>query len=83
MHFACGCGEVLVMKTLTLTPPLLGFIVATRAMLAFGVGLLVAARIPANRRRQVAFTLIGVGVATTIPAARALIASVRENRGEG
>jgi hypothetical protein len=57
------------MKTLALSPPLLGFVIGTRAALAFGIGLLVAERIPESRRRGIAFTLIGIGAATTIPAA--------------
>ncbi len=52
--------------------PLLGFIIGTRAALAFGVALLVADRIPQSQRRAVAMTLIGIGAATTLPAARAL-----------
>jgi hypothetical protein len=58
------------MQKLVLSPPLLGFIVGTRAALAFGVGLLVASRIPEARRKKLAMTLIGIGAATTIPAAR-------------
>jgi hypothetical protein len=58
---------------LVLNPPLLGFIVGTRAALAFGVGLLVADRIPESRRRRIALTLISMGAATTIPAAVALV----------
>ena len=57
---------------LVLNPPLLGFIVGTRAALAFGVGLLLADRIPESRRRRIAPTLISIGAATTIPAAIAL-----------
>ena len=52
-----------------------GFIVSTRAALGFGLGLLLADRIPAERRRAAALTLIGVGAATTIPAVRALLQS--------
>ena len=63
------------MNTFTVTPPLLGFIVGTRAALAFGVGLLVANRIPEHLRRRIALSLIGVGAATTIPAARALLSN--------
>jgi hypothetical protein len=59
---------------LTLTPPLLAFIVGTRATLAFGAGLLLADRIPQPRRRSIALALIGFGVATTVPAARAVLA---------
>jgi len=58
---------------LVLNPPLLGFIVGTRAALAFGVGLLLADRIPESRRRRIALTLISIGAATTIPAAIALV----------
>jgi hypothetical protein len=60
------------MKNLILTRPLLGFVVATRAALAFGLGLFLADRIPQPRRRAIALTLIGVGAATTIPAAKLL-----------
>jgi hypothetical protein len=61
------------MRTLVLTPPLLGFIVGTRAALAFGLGLLVAPRIPDDRRHRLAVTLIAIGAATTIPAATAVL----------
>jgi len=59
---------------LTLTPQLLGFVVGTRAVLAFGAGLLLADRIPQPRRRTIALAMIGFGVATTFPAARAVLA---------
>jgi hypothetical protein len=55
-----------------LRPSQFGFIVATRAALGFGLGLLVSSRIPDSRRRAVALALIGLGAATTIPAAVAL-----------
>ena len=55
-----------------LRPTQFGFIVATRAALGFGLGLLAASRIPKSRRRAIALTLIGVGAATTIPAVIAL-----------
>jgi hypothetical protein len=45
--------------------------------LAFGLGLLLADRIPESRRRQVALTLIGIGAATTIPAAISVLGSRR------
>jgi len=57
---------------LILTPPLLGFVVGTRAALAFGLGLLLADRIPESRRRAVGLTLVAIGAATTIPAAMAV-----------
>ncbi|HKT79633.1 MAG TPA: hypothetical protein VJP86_05405 [Vicinamibacterales bacterium] len=58
------------MRQLTVTPPLIGFIAGTRAMLGFGLGLMMADRIPPSRRKRIALTLIGIGAATTIPAAR-------------
>jgi hypothetical protein len=60
---------------LILTPPLLAFVVGTRAALAFGLGLLVADRIPPERRRAVALILISVGAATTVPAAMGILGS--------
>jgi len=65
---------------LVLNPPLLGFIVGTRAALAFGVGLLMADRIPESRRRRVALALISIGAATTIPAAIALVRGQERRR---
>jgi hypothetical protein len=58
--------------TFTLDPPLFGFIVGTRAALAFGIGLLVADRIPRERRRHLALTMIAIGAATTVPAVLSL-----------
>jgi hypothetical protein len=54
---------------LVLTPPLLGFVVGTRVALAFGLGLLMADRIPPSRRRSVGLALVAIGAVTTIPAA--------------
>jgi hypothetical protein len=62
------------MKDVTLNFPTFGFVVATRVMLGVGIGLLVADRVPADRRRQVALSLLGIGAASTIPA---VIAGVR------
>jgi len=57
------------MKELVLSPPLLMFVVGTRAAMAFGVGLLASERIRQERRRPIAAALIALGIATTIPAA--------------
>ncbi len=54
---------------LVLSPPILGFVVGTRAALAFGLGLLLADRIPESRRRTVGLALVAIGAATTVPAA--------------
>ena len=57
------------MKELVISPPLLMFVVGTRAAMAFGVGLLASERIPEARRRPLALALIALGITTTIPAA--------------
>jgi uncharacterized membrane protein YqgA involved in biofilm formation len=57
------------MPQLILSPPRFGFIVATRAVLAAGVGLLVSSRLSDDKRRALGRTLVVVGVLTTIPAA--------------
>ena len=60
----------------TLTPPKIGFIVVTRAALAFGVGLLVSRRLSDAQRKRIGSTLVGIGALTTIPA----IMLLRRNR---
>jgi hypothetical protein len=60
------------MRTVLLRMPMLGFMVATRAALAFGVGLLVSGRIPPARRRALGTALVAFGAATTVPALLAL-----------
>ena len=65
------------MRTVTLPVPMLGFVVATRAALAAGLGLLFADRLTWPRRRAVGLALVGVGVTTTIPLARWIL---RRNR---
>jgi hypothetical protein len=59
-------------KSLTVRLPLFGFIVATRAALGFGAGLLLAGKIPEGRRRAIGTALVAIGAATTIPAIRAI-----------
>jgi hypothetical protein len=58
-----------------LNPQTFGFLVGTRAALAFGLGLLAASRIPESRRRRLGLALVGMGAATTIPAVRMLLKS--------
>jgi hypothetical protein len=57
------------MKNVVLSPPKFGFIVATRAALAAGIGLLVSQRLSEAHLRRVGTTLVAVGVLATIPAA--------------
>ena len=65
------------MKTLTLDVPTFGFVVATRAMLGVGIGLLLSGRLAKDRRRTIGFTLAALGAASTVPA---LFEVLREQR---
>jgi len=70
-------------KTLTLNPRALAFIVGTRAALAFGAGLLLADQLPSDRRRALGLTLVGIGAATTIPAAKLVLGKLNGNGAGG
>ena len=56
------------MRSVLLTVPSFAFIVATRAALGVGVGLLASTRMPENRRRRIGAALVALGAATTVPA---------------
>lgn len=60
------------MKSVLLSLPTFGFVVATRAALGVGIGLLMSDRIPRFRRRRVGMALVALGAATTVPAVLAL-----------
>jgi hypothetical protein len=68
------------MKELVLDLPTFAFVVSTRAVLGVGIGLLLAERIPADRRRAIGGALVAMGAATTIPAAMSVFRSVRRRR---
>ena len=55
------------MKPVALTLPELGLIVGTRAALGAGIALLLADKLDREPRRAVGWTLIAVGIATTVP----------------
>ena len=56
------------MNNVVMDFPTLGFVIATRAALGVGIGLLLSERLPAERRRILGWTLVSLGAATTIPA---------------
>jgi Na+-driven multidrug efflux pump len=56
------------MKRFSLPVPAFFFIVATRALLGAGIGLLVSDKLGRKQRRTVGATLVGLGALTTIPA---------------
>jgi hypothetical protein len=60
------------MRKLVLTVPEVAFIAATRGALGIGAGLLLSGQFKESRRRAVGMSLLAIGVATTIPAARRL-----------
>ena len=68
------------MKTMTLDAPVFAFVVATRAALAGGIGLLLSERLSAERRRALGAALVAIGAATTIPAAYAIVRGLRRSR---
>jgi len=60
------------MRHIALTVPQVAFIAGTRGALGFGAGLLLSSKIAAPRRRALGWTLVAIGIATTIPAVRTL-----------
>ena len=57
------------MRETHITLPELGLVAATRGMLGFGLGLLLADRLAPDQRRAVGWTLVAIGVLTTFPLA--------------
>ena len=55
------------MKTHPVTLPEMALVAMTRGMAGAGIGLLLSDRVPSQARRAVGWTLLAVGVATTIP----------------
>jgi hypothetical protein len=68
------------MKSVVLSLPTFAFVIGTRAALAAGIGLLLADKLPASRRRAIGAALVAVGAATTVPAAISVGRSVRRSR---
>ena len=57
------------MKKREVTTPLLAAIAVTRGVMGVGAGMLLSKRIPRRKRERVGWTLLGLGVASTIPVA--------------
>jgi hypothetical protein len=74
-HARMAFAQTSIMKTRTLTVPELMFVIGTRAALAAGAALLVSGKLKPKTRRAAGLALMGVGGATTIPAARLFLRS--------
>jgi hypothetical protein len=65
------------MREVDVTLPELALLVGTRAALAVGAGLLTARFLPIKERQAIGWTLVFVGVATTVPLAFEIFGKVR------
>jgi hypothetical protein len=68
------------MRTVTLSIPQLALLVATRAMGAAGVALLLGDRLDRDQRRAVGATLAAVGALTTLPLVAEVVSAARASR---
>ena len=57
------------MITTELRLPEIGFLAGTRGLLGAGIGLLVAAKLSDAQRKDIGWTLVAIGVLTTLPLA--------------
>lgn len=62
-------------RRIQLTLPTLASVAATRGLLGLGAGLLLAPKVTEKRRRALGLTLVGLGVASTIPIALRVFAA--------
>jgi hypothetical protein len=67
------------MREARITLPELGLIAGTRAMGGIGLGLLLADRLSSEQRKAVGWTLLSVGVLSTIPLAIEILGHTRSS----
>ena len=60
-------GKVALVKQVSMTVPELALIAGTRGALGAGIALLLSDRLNAEQRRAVGWTLLAVGVISTVP----------------
>ncbi len=68
------------MRETHLTIPEMALVAGTRAALGVGVGLLFADHLPLEERRAVGWTLVAVGVITTLPLMALVFGKSRNSR---
>jgi hypothetical protein len=66
------------MKTTELNLPEVGLLAGTRGLLGAGLGLLLADRLSNEKRKGIGWTLLAVGVLTTVPIAAIVFGSRRK-----
>ena len=66
------------LKQVSLTIPELALIAGTRAALGAGVALLVSDRLPHQRRRAIGWTLLSVGLVSTLPLVLEVVGRLHE-----
>ena len=71
------------MKKLELDLPVLGLIAGTRGMLGAGIGLLMADRLTDDKRKAIGWTLLTIGVLSTIPLMVEVLGKKKETPEEG
>ena len=69
------------MITTELRLPELGLVAGTRGMLGAGIGLLLADKLSDQQRKGVGWTLVAIGVLTTIPLAKMVFGHRRHVQG--
>ena len=67
------------MKQVTLTVRELALIAGTRAALGAGVALLLSDRMPRDQRRKLGWTLVSIGVISTLPLAADVLAKLEDD----
>ena len=55
------------MKQRSLTIPQIGLIASTRVALGVGIGILISERLKRDQRKAAGWSLLGVGLITTVP----------------
>jgi len=66
------------MKSIAVPIPFIGAVAATRGMLGLGAGLLLAQSLSDRRRTTVGWTLVAIGVLSTLPLAAHVISRWRD-----